>query len=99
MDPTDTLSGEDLAADSRAGREVAELMEHPGWEVLMRVVSDHRQALTDVLVTMNPSAEAAKYADRCGQIRGVGSLEGMAHEIVEVGQLADQTIEIRESQE
>ncbi len=98
IDAIDIRNDEELVSESRAGREIASLMEHPGWEVLMAEVNSHKQDLTDVLVGMNPASEAAKYADLCGQIRGVGSLEGLALEVVEVGQSADRTIEYREAQ-
>jgi len=97
MNPHDIRPVEALREVTRAGSAVKDLMDHPGWEALTREVGAKRDQIIAVVVHGNPFTEAAKYADKAGEIRGLEAFTEIAEQIISDGESAADQLEYMEA--
>lgn len=82
---------------AEAGRRVADLMEHPGWDDLAAGVRAFQGSVTQRLMSQSPSQDAVLYADLVGELKGAAKIEPIAVGLVRVGE--DAEAEIRAAEE
>jgi hypothetical protein len=95
MNGTNEIEG--LRNLARAGSAVADLMEHPGWEVLIGEIRGRHDLIIATMIHGNPFTEAAKYADKAGEARGLEGFTEIAEQIISNGESAAEQIEYMEA--
>jgi hypothetical protein len=84
------LSGWSENRALQAARQVAELMQHPGFEDLCEaLVSREQQILYTQLVNARPLESAAEYEGKLGEVRGLRAFKGIAQGIIEHGKTVE----------
>ena len=73
----------------QAGREVASLLEHPGFEHLKRALRAQSQVVTTELALESAKDSAAFYAKKAGEIKGLADVERVARGVVENAKAAE----------
>jgi len=97
MNPYDNRDSEELTAATQAGEQVKDLMEHPGWEVLVAEVGARRDQILAVVIHGNPFSQIEKYAYSTGQVSGIEEFTGIAEQIVSGGESAADQLEYMEA--
>jgi hypothetical protein len=69
----------------RNGEVVADLLNHPGFEVLSAVLRIHGEGIRDRVIFRKPDPNPAAYADAVGHMRGLAEVEPLARGIVQNG--------------
>lgn len=69
----------------RAAANVAELMEHPGFEDLCEAMLSAEQGIQLLMMTGKASDSAADYADKVGQMKGLRAFRAVAQGVVDNG--------------
>lgn len=87
-----------LGDQVQTGREVAELLEHPGFAELEAAFEEAKARSTIVLLNAKPTNEGAEYAARAGEIRGLSRLRAIAEAKVKQGRKAEEKLRVLEEQ-
>jgi hypothetical protein len=91
------LAGKSMSERAQMGKQVAALLEHPGFSDLVEVLGVHADGLQAARIYRKPNSEAAFYADLTGHLRGLREVELIARGVVEDGKDAER--EQREAEE
>lgn len=67
------------------GERVSDLMEHPGWADLRRVIRAYQEEKSTELMMLTPSQDGAIYADLIGSMKGVAMVEPIAAGLIHDG--------------
>ena len=81
-----------------AGEAVDALMEHPGFEVLEAAFEEARTKVLALLLSHKPTADAAAYADKAGEMRGLSRFRSIAEVKVKQGRKAEEELRQLEEQ-
>lgn len=78
-------------------RQVGEFLEGPVYPIVAAAIRSYQSRLSAMLMGQRPTGEAVSYADRVGEMRGVGRIEQILRGVVETGKEAE--AEIRKAEE
>jgi len=65
-----------------AGRMVAELREHPGYEILLKSLRGYRDMIDNARVFAPPCDDVTTYADVTGEKRGLSRVDAVARGVI-----------------
>lgn len=73
-----------------AARVVEDLLGHPGWPALVEAINTWEQMRLRNMLGGKPSTDAAEYADKVGELKGLRSFVPLAEGVVVAGREAAQ---------
>lgn len=71
-----------------AARSVADTMDSPGWAIIARMLNNYRDGILQRLVTHTPVMDAAEYAAKLAEVRGLDAMLDAAHTVLHVAERA-----------
>lgn len=86
------LSAWDHEKAIQAARDVEDLLQHPGFAAVLESAALYEHDLQSVLMNSKPSDNAAEYATKIGEMKGLRQLEPLARGVLAHGKVAAQRL-------